>query len=91
MRERYSDLPRSRQKVWDDALVELGPAVTDGRASLAAVYATMVRATGRQPSEDLLHDLVGRDRQLLIECSEVHADTIPFLDMLKARGCQRAG
>jgi putative hydrolase of the HAD superfamily len=77
-------------EVWDDAFVELGPAVTEGRVSLADVYSKMIRDAGRKPSEDLLRDLVGRDQQVLIECSEVYADTIPFLEMLKVRGVSNA-
>ena len=72
--------------VWNDAFVRLGPGVTDGRVSMDAVYSQMIRATGREPIDRIVSDLVRRDRQVLIQCAELYEDTIPFLENLQARG-----
>ncbi len=77
-------------RAWNAAFDELIPAVIDGRLSMGDAYAQVVRSCDREPTPDLLGRLVQRDRELVIETSRLHDDTIPFLEMLRDRGIATA-
>lgn len=75
---------------WDAAWRVHGPALNDGRLSVAAAYRTVLSAAGRAPGPDLLDVLVQRDLEILHASARLHEDAVPFLEMLRSRGIRTA-
>jgi putative hydrolase of the HAD superfamily len=75
---------------WNQAFLQHATALNDGRLSIGDAYAEVFRACGREPDDELMRRLVKRDRELLFEHTEVHADSIPFLTELRRRGVPTA-
>lgn len=50
-------------ETWNSKFLELAPAVSDGRLSMAAAYADVIRSSGAQPSPDLVDAMVRRDQE----------------------------
>jgi putative hydrolase of the HAD superfamily len=73
---------------WQDAYERVGPAQNIGQLSRAQVYEIMLRACApaRPPRDGLIEDLVNLDRELLLASATVYPDTMPFLELLRARG-----
>jgi putative hydrolase of the HAD superfamily len=77
-------------ELWNAAFRELATEVTEGRLSMFDAFAEIMRRAGVEPSDEHVHDLVRWDRQLLLETSTLHADTVPFLELLRGKGVATA-
>jgi putative hydrolase of the HAD superfamily len=75
---------------WREMYRDLIPALTLGRLTKAEAFARIMAATGVQPRPDLLRDLSDRDRELLVACSRLYDDAVPFLKGLRSRGIKIA-
>ena len=75
---------------WRDMYRDLIPALTLGQLSKTEAFARIMVATGLQPRPDLLRGLSDRDRELLVACSRLYDDSIPFLKTLRSRGIKIA-
>ena len=71
---------------WNAAFVPLGPALTDGRMTVARAFEHVLATCGRPPTADILDALCQRDRQLMVRWSRLFDDTAPFLRMARERG-----
>ncbi len=71
---------------WHDGFTRLGPALTDGRISLARAFEQILRDCGARPRPGLVAELVRRDRDLRLASGRLFDDAIPFLTMLRDRG-----
>ena len=71
---------------WNAAFVPLGPALTDGRLTVAQAFEHVLATCGQDPTADMLDALRQRDRQLLLLWSRLFDDTVPFLQMARERG-----
>ena len=67
-----------------------GPAIGDGRASLAEVIRAVLRDGGRDPSDTEVADLVVADLRLQQELVVLYDDVVPFLQSLRAAGVRTA-
>jgi putative hydrolase of the HAD superfamily len=75
---------------WREMYRDLIPALTLGQLSKAQAFERIMVANGVQPSPDLLRELSDRDRELLVACSRLYDDAIPFLKALRSRGIKIA-
>ncbi len=75
---------------WEDQYDRIGPALTDGRLSKAEGFGHILRACGKEPRPGLVHEMVRRDRELLLANARLFDDAIPFLQALQARGMKIA-
>ena len=64
--------------------------VSDGRATIAEAFEDVLRTLGSPADAALLDDLVAADLELLHELAVLHADTVPFLESLRASGVRTA-
>lgn len=71
---------------WNAALIRLAPELNDGRLALAEAFEQIIRANGGDPEPDLVHELVRKDRDLLLSSARLYDDALPFLEMLRSRG-----
>ena len=71
---------------WNAAFVPLGPALTDGRLTVAEAFERVLAACGRGVTDDLLDALRQRDRQLMVRWSRLFDDTVPFLCLARELG-----
>ena len=67
-----------------------GPLVSDGRATLGEALAAVLRDCGTEPTDDLVAAVLEADRELITGLATVHADTVPFLEELRAAGVRTA-
>jgi putative hydrolase of the HAD superfamily len=77
-------------EVWRGVVGDLGPAVTDGRLSLAGMYEEIIRRSGRPVSTGIVQELVDRDYDLLRESARLFDETVPALQLLRGRGVRTA-
>lgn len=70
---------------WCDMYRDLIPALTLGQLTKAEAFARIMLANGVEPRPDLLRELSDGDRELLIACSRLYDDAIPFLKALRSR------
>lgn len=77
-------------EAWAQTLSELAPAVSEGRIPIAAAFTEILRRSGGEYHDALVHDLVQRDQELLLSSTKVHDDTISFLDAIRTRGVMTA-
>ncbi len=75
---------------WNDAFHGLVPEIDDGRLSIGEAYAEVVRNCGREPTKNLVAELVDRDYELLAAHCRPYDDAIPFLEMLRDNGVATA-
>jgi putative hydrolase of the HAD superfamily len=75
---------------WRDMYRDLIPALTLGQLSKAEAFARIMLANGVEPRPDLLRELSDRDRELLVACSRLYDDSVPFLKALRSRGIKIA-
>lgn len=75
---------------WRDMYRDLIPALTLGQLSKAEAFARIMLANGVEPQPDLLRELSDRDRELLVACSRLYDDSVPFLKALRSRGIKIA-
>jgi putative hydrolase of the HAD superfamily len=75
---------------WRHMYRELIPALTIGRLSKAEAFARIMLANGVEPRPDLLRELSEKDRELLVACSRLYDDAVPFLTALRSRGTKIA-
>jgi HAD superfamily hydrolase (TIGR01509 family) len=67
-----------------------GPLVTDGRATLTEAMAAILVGCGVEGGEDTVAALVAADQEAMLELVELHPDSIPFLEALRAAGIRTA-
>lgn len=67
-----------------------GDAISDGSATLAEALEKILIGCGRAPAPGLVADAVRLDGELMCEVAEVFADTVPFLESLRAAGMRTA-
>lgn len=77
-------------EVWDAEYGQIRVALGTGQMSKAEGFERILRASGTRPSADLVHALVDRDRELLLESAQLYDDALPFLRGLKSRGIKIA-
>lgn len=75
---------------WREMYRDLIPALTLGQLTKAEAFARIMLANGVEPRPDLLSELSDRDRELLVACSRLYDDSIPFLKALRSRGIKIA-
>lgn len=71
---------------WNAAIDRLAPALNAGRLALAEAFEQIIRAHGHDPRPGLVHELVRRERDLLLSSARLYDDALPFLEMLRSRG-----
>lgn len=67
-----------------------GPMVTDGRATLAQAMAGILQECGVETDDEAVAALVAADQETILELTELHPDTVPFLEALRAAGVRTA-
>jgi putative hydrolase of the HAD superfamily len=75
---------------WREEYRQLIPALTVGQLSKAEAFAQIMLANGVEPRPDLLRELSDMDRELLVACSRLYDDAIPFLQALRSGGIKIA-
>jgi putative hydrolase of the HAD superfamily len=75
---------------WREEYRQLIPSLTVGRLSKAEAFARIMLANGVEPRPDLLRELSDKDRELLVACSRLYDDAVPFLQALRSRGIKIA-
>jgi putative hydrolase of the HAD superfamily len=75
---------------WNDAFVLHAEGLGVGRTTFAEVFERALQSCCREPDSAVIRQLVQRDRELLYETARLHADTVPFLESLRARGITTA-
>jgi FMN phosphatase YigB (HAD superfamily) len=75
---------------WREEYRQLIPALTVGELSKAEAFAQILLANGIEPRPDLLRELSDKDRELLVACSRLYDDAVPFLQALRSRGIKIA-
>jgi len=69
---------------------KIGPALTDGRLSMAEGYLHILRTCGAEPRPELARALVDRGMQLLLDNGRLFGDVLPFMAGVRARGIKIA-
>jgi putative hydrolase of the HAD superfamily len=69
---------------------KIGPALTDGRLSMAEGYLRILQACGGEPRPELARALADRGMELVLENGRLFADVLPFMAGLRARGIKIA-
>ena len=77
-------------QAWNAHFDRLGPDLTCGRITMAHAFEQILEADGIGPRPGLVSELVRRDRELHTASSRLHADAIPFLQILRAHGTRVA-
>ena len=72
------------------AVSQHGEAVTDGRLTIAQALEKAMVDLGVATDDGIVDRLVALDRSLMSEVTTVYADTVPFLESLRARGVPTA-
>jgi HAD superfamily hydrolase (TIGR01509 family) len=75
---------------WNEGFRTFASDVGYGRITVAEAYTRVLRDAGVPDNPDLVQALVERDRELLVETTRVHHDTVPFLEALRERGVATA-
>jgi len=75
---------------WEAGYAQLAPELMDGRLSIAQGIEQILRSCGADPRRDFVRRLVRRDLDLLIPCSRLYDDVVPFLELLRSRGIKVA-
>jgi putative hydrolase of the HAD superfamily len=78
------------REVWRSVTTDLGPALTDGRISIAEMYTETVRRSGAPVPDGFVSELVQRDYQVLRQTARLYGDTVPLLESLRSRGVRTA-
>jgi putative hydrolase of the HAD superfamily len=68
----------------------LGPALSTGQISMTAAFAQILQACGAEPRPELVRDLAGKTRELLLATASLYDDALPFLRGLRSRGIKIA-
>lgn len=74
------------QDAWQEHYEPIGPMLTDGRLSKAQGFGEVLRACGRDPSPDLIREMIRADRELLLAHARLYDDVPEFLAGLRYRG-----
>jgi putative hydrolase of the HAD superfamily len=75
---------------WHDAFVLHAEGLGVGRTNFAEVFENALRSCGREPDPAVVRQLVQQDRELLNTTAQLHADAVPLLTSLRARGIATA-
>lgn len=67
-----------------------GDAISDGSATLGEMFQKVLIGCGREPTPELVADAVRLDGEIMADIAEVFADTVPFLESLRAAGMRTA-
>jgi putative hydrolase of the HAD superfamily len=90
IRGRLPKLAGVAPDAWREEYRQLIPALTVGQLSKAEAFAQIMLANGVEPRPDLLRELSDMDRELLVACSRLYDDAIPFLQALRSGGIKIA-
>jgi putative hydrolase of the HAD superfamily len=75
---------------WNRELARLGPALTDGRLTIAQAMEHALEACGVQPRPQVLSELVRKDAELTLSSARLFEDALPFLHLLRSNGVKVA-
>ncbi|MCU1360041.1 MAG: HAD-superfamily hydrolase, subfamily variant 3 [Ilumatobacteraceae bacterium] len=75
---------------WGSGYLRFGPAVTDGRLTLAEAFSMLLADAGADAGPDVVAALVRRNQELLLQTARLFEDTIPFMTMLHDLGIRVA-
>lgn len=75
---------------WSTGLAGLAHELNIGRLTLADAFERVIRASGGDPRPELVHELVRKDRDLLLSSARLYDDALPFLELLRSRGVRIA-
>jgi HAD superfamily hydrolase (TIGR01509 family) len=89
-RSEMPELAGVAPEVWHDVYPRIGATLTVGQLSKAEFFELMLRTCGVKPRDELVRDLVDRDRELLLGTARLYPDSLPFLERLAARGIKIA-
>jgi putative hydrolase of the HAD superfamily len=77
-------------EAWQRGYSQVWQAFGTGQLSKAEGFERILRASGAEPSPELVRTLVDRDRELLLQSARLYDDALPFLRDLKSRGVKIA-